>query len=483
MTTSIRVTNSLCQIQNHPEEIHEELTDKLRYMDQSIEFSYRSNIRKIKKVNDLLSDNRISTDKQSLQKKLRHLLHVQEGIEDNLWISLYDEEGYFPTGLLPEVEQVLDKLDVKYEIVDERSKPEMEFKFVLKESFPPFRYYQKAGAEELQKDHRGVLVLPTGTGKSITAGRMIWDTGVKTLVVTPSKAITDHMTKTLIKHFGKGKVAKLKTKDRKTKAINVVNIQALVNMPPEMFNDIRMVIIDEFHHSSASTYLEVNEEHLKNCYYRIGLTATNFRNDGSEMALRSVLSNILYEYPIRQAIRDKNLMQPDFEVYSIQLEQEDTYQKAYKNQIVHNDERNEMIKELAVLNRDRSVIILVKQVEHGEILKKLLPHCEFIHGQTKDSERERLMENFRKGKLKGLIGTSVIGEGVDLPIADMLIMAGGGKSKIQVMQNIGRVLRLYPGKDRPLICDFTDEDGSWLEDHSLVRSEIYEEYLPEEEET
>ena len=75
-----------------------------------------------------------------------------------------------------------------------------------------------------------------------------------------------------------------------------------------------------------------------------------------------------------------------------------------------------------------------------------------------------------------LIGTSVIGEGVDLPCAENLIMAGGGKARSQVIQNIGCVLGIMGEKEKATIFDFTDRDGGFLEEHSEERSLIYEEY-------
>ena len=75
-----------------------------------------------------------------------------------------------------------------------------------------------------------------------------------------------------------------------------------------------------------------------------------------------------------------------------------------------------------------------------------------------------------------LIGTSVIGEGVDLPCAANLIMAGGGKARSQVIQNIGRVLRIMDGKEEATVYDFTDRDGGFLAEHSEERSLIYEDY-------
>jgi len=58
----------------------------------------------------------------------------------------------------------------------------------------------------------------------------------------------------------------------------------------------------------------------------------------------------------------------------------------------------------------------------------------------------------------------------------VLIMGGGGKARSQIMQNIGRVLRIYPGKEEALVYDFVDRGSKWLHEHSLLRQEIYEIY-------
>jgi DNA repair protein RadD len=258
----------------------------------------------------------------------------------------------------------------------------------------------------------------------------------------------------------------------------VVNVQALQRIDPKVVSDIELVIIDEYHHSSADGYLEINETHLRNCYHRIGLTATNFRNDGADLALEAILSNVLYEYSIHKAIEDGFLMAPKFKIIEMPLGKGKTYQHAYKEQIVNNPVRNGEIANIAKDHKEDHVLILVKQVEHGEILKELIPDSEFIHGGLKDLDRNRMMANFREGKLKCLIGTSVIGEGVDLPIADVLIIGGGGKAKSQVIQNVGRVLRIKEGKTKAIIYDFTDKDGKWLEEHSDLRQEIYNQEYP-----
>lgn len=476
---SITVYNSVCQVESLNKKVNKALEEELRYKDQNTEYSMAKCEKKISNFNKLLDSGRIRSTAE-VERKLAQQLRVYSELKKKLYIKLYSK-GEFPTGLLPRVEDLLKDIEEPYKLLDKRIKPKLKtYKFVLKETFPPLRYYQKDGTKELDVNHRGIMVMPTGTGKTMCIAKQIWDLGVNTLVITPSKSITQNMVDTLTKHFGKGKVDKLTTKTKVIKKpINIINIQALVKINPSVFKDIDAVFIDEFHHSAADTYRMVNKDHLKNCYYRIGYTATNFRNDGSDIALESVLSKVLYEYTIKQAILDGFLMQPTFDIVQTNVWDEKTYQETYKEAIVNNEERNQIIADIALTDyKDKHVLILVRHVEHGENLLELFKGTDtrFIHGSEKDIDRNKMLEDFRKGKFKRLIGTSVIGEGVDLPIADTLFMAGGGKAKSEIMQNIGRILRLCPGKEEAILVDFTDEGSRWLEEHSLIRDEIYNQY-------
>lgn len=475
----ITVNNSNCQVENLSKELETKLKAELRYLNQSVAYTYHSNCREIERIKRLMSSDKFSLDQHTAD-RLKSLEGKNRGLFRQLYKVLF-KDGEFPTGLLPKFLAVLNGSGSQYEIVDLRKKPETkQIKHVLKESFPAMRYYQRTMSRIVMEKGRGIGVAPTGTGKTLTIARMIWELGVKTLIITPNKAITVNMVDTLVKHFGKSKVSQLSTKKAKIADINVCNIQALIKMDPELFKDIDCVIIDEFHHAAAETYQEVNEKHLKNVYYRIGMTATNFRNDGSDLALEAVLSEVLYEYSIKQAIEDGFLVRPEFQIEETFFDGRSNYQKEYKEGIVENDERNNLIAQIADHHKEHSVIILVQQVEHGERLKALIPHAAFLHGEEKDVVRNNTMDDYRKGKITCLIGTSVIGEGVDLPCASILIMAGGGKAKSQVMQNVGRVLRPYAGKELALVYDFTDtgtgEESTYLEEHSKLRQEIYGQY-------
>lgn len=474
----VTVFNSICQVENTSTFQDEMIAKELSYLDQNTNYQYNKNLRYLKVLNSKISSDRFNSDaKVKFQSEIRRTLFVIRDLEKKRRIFLYKNKK-FPSGLLPKFLDFLYEQKLKVEVKDCRKVPKLnQIKLLTQKSFPALRYYQKESVKLAKEEGRGVIVLPTGTGKTIMAAKLIWELGLPTLIITPSKAISEMMFDTMVDFFGKGKVEKLTSKTKVTKKpIGICNIQGLIKVPPSAIKQFHVVVIDEFHHSAATTYQEVNERLLNDTYFRIGLTATNFRNDGADLGLEAVLSEVLYEYTVKQAFDDGFLVRPKFHILPLAFPTKGKYQEVYKEGIVENSQRNQAIAEIAIEHKKDSVIVLVQQIEHGEVLKTLIPDSVFINGQEKDTVRQKAMEDFRKGKLKCLIGTSVIGEGVDLPIANVLIMAGGGKARSGIIQNVGRVLRLYPGKDTALIYDFTDQDGSFLEEHSILRRHVYAGY-------
>jgi superfamily II DNA or RNA helicase len=79
-----------------------------------------------------------------------------------------------------------------------------------------------------------------------------------------------------------------------------------------------------------------------------------------------------------------------------------------------------------------------------------------------------------KGYCKICISSCVFDEGIDAPRLDTLILAGGGKSSTRAYQRIGRVMRLYPGKNKCFVFDFDDETPIFHR-HARCRRKLYEE--------
>ena len=92
---------------------------------------------------------------------------------------------------------------------------------------------------------------------------------------------------------------------------------------------------------------------------------------------------------------------------------------------------------------------LVEEIKHGKLIKSFLPNAIFINSQTR--KNNKIIDDFNTKKIPILIGTEVVGEGVDTVGADALIIAGAGKAKSSIIQKIGRALRLGQNKNYAII--------------------------------
>ena len=132
--------------------------------------------------------------------KIKHL----ESTEWVCWFNLKDRS--FPTGHLNIVKMALEKLGADVQYVDEREKPGPDgFLPWYNEPFPP-RYYQKEMIDLCLQQGRGVCVSAVGTGKSLIMGRVIQQLSVNTLIVVPSRGLSDQIYNDFKVWFGADKV-------------------------------------------------------------------------------------------------------------------------------------------------------------------------------------------------------------------------------------------------------------------------------------
>lgn len=367
----------------------------------------------------------------------------------------------FPTGLLYLVIRFLKETQILYRTLDLRT-PWRPQERLFNASLPHPSYpEQKAAAEAAGGLKRGIVVAPTGLGKSVIAALIIAELKVPTLVVVPRLELKRQLMQTLSEIFGNEKVGS-------GRPIDVQNVDSLD--PNKVVTDRGCVIIDEFHHSGAATYQKLNKKAWSKIYSKIGLTATPFRADEDErLLLESVLSQVIYRVNYREAV-DKGYIVP-FDVYYYDLPKQqmkgnsNNWASVYSELIVNNKIRNELIVDLMKrLHASKcSTLTLVKEVAHGETLSAL-SGAAFAHGQAEDCKD--LIGWFSSAKLRSLIATTgVAGEGVDTKAAEFILLAAGGKSKNQFMQNVGRCFRRFEGKERGSVIMFRDPSHKFLLKH------------------
>lgn len=394
---------------------------------------------------------------------------------------LIDKKGNFPTGLLYLVIDWLCKNKIDHHLRDNRVKPrasQIVLKSIYKDSMPPPYPEQLEAVKRALTTQRGILSLPTGTGKSLIIALLCKAFGVRTLVVVPTLELKRQLTETLRSYFGNNTTGEL-TKSESS-WIAVENVDALDPKVPLKRTD--MVIIDEFHHSAAKTYRELNKHAWGKIYYRFGMTATPFRTDDNErLLLESVLSEVIYQLDYKTAV-ERGYIVPVIASY-IELPKTtikgNAWASVYSQLVVNNVPRNEIIAEILVKLHvnNISTLCLVKEIKHGEnILKESygissqykLP---WVNGQ--DNESRSFIEEFNNRVFPVLVGTTgVLGEGIDTKPAEVVIIAGLGKAKGQFMQAVGRGVRKYPSKTECHVIIFKDPSHKFTMRHFKEQCKI-----------
>lgn len=260
------------------------------------------------------------------------------------------------------------------------------------------------------------------------------------------------------------------------------------------------------HHTKSDSFYKTFL-HAENAIYRIGLTGSIDQNDpmlvqrlratfskvisetrNSQMIERGISAKpTIYFSTIEHVLNDIEEELPNGEVEVIKNEPVDislnkNYMDSYDKGIVKNNYRNTVIAKISEINynKGRGVLVILNRIEHGDSISHMLdtlgiPHA-FVQGEMEVEEREKHFTDMKQGKLKVLISTSLMDEGVDISGIDALIMGAGGKSLRQVLQRIGRGLRYKDdGENKLYVYDFTDRVNDFLFSHYKQRREIYEE--------
>lgn len=377
---------------------------------------------------------------------------------------LIGKRGDFSTGLLSKVLVELETNNIVYQVKDERIVPKGNvWKFDLRLPSTPYPLQTNA-VEASTAWIRGILSMPTGSGKSWTMAMLINKLQLKTLVIVPNLELKRQLTDTFTQVFGS------------MKNITIENIAS-----PSLFKhtDFDCLIIDEAHHAAAKTYRDLNKKAWGKIYYRYFFTATPFRaSDEETLLMSSITGDILYEVDYKTAL-DSNMICP-IQAYYIDLPKQqvsgNTWASVYNELVVNNEFRNNVIAQLVFTFKEAGLktLCLVKEIKHGENLQEKLVIA-FANGQDEDTPL--IIKTFNKPTgITALIGTTgVLGEGVDTKLAEYVVIAGLGKSKNAFMQQVGRVMRQAPNKLSGKVIIFRDKSHKFTLRHFNAQAKILKE--------
>ncbi len=327
------------------------------------------------------------------------------------------------------------------------------------------RPYQNSAVRQIAAGiipNRATLVMATGAGKTILSAMITAKLGLNTVFYTYSTDLLEQTAATYEKLF-KCEIGRISSTKFDIQPITVAMIQTIHSCLSKRddrwqtlsgyLEEVDLMFIDEGHMLGAETIFAVAQ--ATDTHYAYALTATPFREDGKELYIEAATGPAVELVSEQELIEGGYVLPVTVEIVPVRHDKYKgkRYSTLYKNQITGNPARNQIIYQAVKNHAGKKILVLVKEIAHGETLSEMLG-ATFIHGTSKN--RKQTIKSFSEGDINILIATSILKQGIDLPEAEVLVLAHGGTSQVELLQKIGRVRRPYPGKTNGTVVDFQD---------------------------
>lgn len=380
-----------------------------------------------------------------------------------------DQNNYIvPYGFKDTLLAFLIENNISYSIDDKTSQNTL--KMIPKQDLSLYDYQVEA-VNKLNEKTNGILVSPTGSGKTRMGMALIGLKNVKTLWIT-NKIDLLKQSKTVFESFYENKAGEISGGKVNIQDVTFATVQTLNNIDLNSLKDtFDLCIVDEVHRvvgAPTNTMQFYKVLSSLNAKYKYGLTATMFNkpNYASQTPIY-VVGEVLHEIDSKDIPRVNathirvDLDTPTSDEYLMPDRTIDYMEQV--NYLYNNYERNIALITNMLKNSHRHNIVLSNRNEHLNILKDLLESLGMkvgvVIGETKPVEREKLFQEFREGKINFLLSNyMLLKEGQDLPIADTLHLVMPVRDKITTIQSVGRIERLYKGKKDAFVFDYVDKN-------------------------
>lgn len=357
------------------------------------------------------------------------------------------------------------------------------------------RDYQIDAFVHAVRKRRGVLLSPTGSGKSFIIYLLACWYQSKTLVIVPTTSLVHQMASDF-EDYGlpKGMTHKIMSGEEKEsiKPFVISTWQSIYKQPKKWFDQFDVVIGDEAHLFKAKSLSTIMGK-MTGCKYRFGFTGTLDGTQTHKLVLEGLFGAVRKITTTADLIEQKHLA--DFSIKAIVLKYPEDVRKLmagsdYQTEIdfiVRNEARNRFIKNLA-LSLNGNTLLLFQFVEkHGKTLYDLISKeavdrkVFFISGAIDGEKREeirRIIETEENAIMVASYGTS--STGINIRNLHNVVFSSPSKSRVRNLQSIGRGLRTSESKSEATLYDIAD-DLTWKSKknhtilHFVERIKIYSE--------
>jgi superfamily II DNA or RNA helicase len=346
----------------------------------------------------------------------------------------------------------------------------------------PYPHQTEALMAWKKAGRRGVVVLPTASGKTFLAQMAMECTPRTTLIIVPTIDLLHQWYAQMLASFPDLEIGLLGGGSRDNTPILIATYNSAAIHSETIGNRYALLIFDECHHLPADFFRKVAEDSI--APYRLGLTATPDRADGSHEDLDRLIGPVIYRKK-PEDLSGKALA--EHETVQIRVKLSDRERQRYQEAIALRNaflQRNRL--NLSGLDGWQNFVMIsarssegrramlahreAKEISSGtegklRVLAELI--CEHypepiliftndnatvyrisrdflipaITHQTPVKERHEILTRFRTGEYKTLVASHVLNEGVDVPEARIAIILSGTGSAREYIQRLGRILR------------------------------------------
>ncbi|MES2615731.1 MAG: DEAD/DEAH box helicase family protein [Bdellovibrionota bacterium] len=392
---------------------------------------------------------------------------------------------------------------------------------ILKEKIEP-RSHQTAALDAwLSKGSKGVVVLPTGSGKTILAILAIAQTGRPTLIHVPTIDLMHQWYQQLSKYFSIP-IGLLGGGEKDIQTITVSTYDSAVLSVPYRGNQFGLLIFDECHHlpSEQMQYSAISSI----APFRLGLTATPESNEVREKLLYEICGNFCFQSHIHQ-LAGGTLSSYEIITKQVELSEQEQHDYQTARQIYttflkdnHIEFRHDnkafawnnfirlthrtlagkeafkaylVQKKIAQSSKNKTqavwdifcnhpkerILIFTQDNETAYNLGRQFFLPVLTH-HTKVKEREHFLTAFRTGEYRILITSKVLNEGVDVPEASVAIVFSGSGTVREHVQRLGRILRAKEGKKAVLYEIISANTGEYFINQRRRDHDAYKKFTP-----
>ncbi len=351
---------------------------------------------------------------------------------------------------------------------------------------PELRPYQAAAVASWESaGKRGMIALPTGSGKTRVAIAAISRTGVRTLCLVPTRALMAQWIGNLrdtthgpIGEYGEGR--------RVEHPLTVSTFASAMRNVETLGNRFDLLVIDEVHHFGNGAGDEILE--MCTAPARLGLSATLPEDEARRSRLEMLVGPEVYRASVEE-LAGRYLA--SFELITISIGLTASERRSYdaelsifrpvcraffeaapgaswsdfvasagrsdsgrralaawrrsRTVVRYNAEKRRIVHELLLQHGDSRILVFAadNDTAYSVAREHLVQPVTCDIGRK---ERTQALQRFSAGELRILVSARVLNEGIDVPAADVAIIAGGSQGSREYIQRIGRVLRPSEGK-------------------------------------